>query len=359
MRQTIKLTTLILLLSTLNSYSQTFSGKRLDSLFNTLQGSNQAMGSVCISRGGKVLYSHAFGFYRMPAVNSNRANTLTQYRVGSITKVFTAVMVLQLAQQHKLSLGTRISKYFPQVPNAAKITVDELLNHTSGIHNFTGDADYKNYALQATTKAAMLARIARFKPDFKPGEKTLYSNTNYLLLGYIIERVTGKSYAANLQQRITGKIGLRHTTYGDKKAIGVNQASSFNFNGAAWLPIPATNLSVPAGAGAILSTPADLVQFIRALFKLRLINQPALAAMTPVSGNLGRGLVQVPVADELAFGHFGIVDGFKSSLLYLPQSDIALAVCFNSANTNDNAVVDKILTITLQQLSHTIALPAW
>jgi D-alanyl-D-alanine carboxypeptidase len=348
-----------MLLGSTIGYSQNFSNTRLDSLFNALEAGNKAMGSVSISRAGKVVYSRAFGFYNQVGGRQQKANTLTQYRVSSITKTFTAVMVLQLVQEHQLLLKTPLSKYFRQLPNAGKITVDMLLGHTSGLHSYTGDADYKTYALSPQSKAQMLARIARFKPDFKPGEKTFYSNTNYLLLGYIIEQVTGKSYAANLQQRINSKIGLQHTVYqGNNELLGANQASSYNFDGARWWPVPATNLSVVGAGGAILSTPTELLHFIRALFKLKLIGQAALTSMTPVSGNLGRGLVQVPVADQIAFGNFGIVDGFKNSLLYLPQMDVALAVCVNSANTNDNALVDQILNITLQQLSRTVNLPA-
>ena len=351
MRNTIRLTIILLLITILHSYGQSFSPVRLDSLFKALERSHQAMGSVCISKDGKVIYSRAFGMYEPGKI----ANTLTQYRIGSITKTFTAVMVLQLAKEHKLALNTSISKYFPQVAGSGKITIDQLLGHTSGLHDFTRDADYNAYSQQPTTKAQMLARIARYRPDFAAGQKTVYSSTNYLLLGYIIEHVTGKNYAANLQQRITAKLGLQHTTY--QYGLKPNQASSYNFNGSAWVPVPPTQLSVPGGAGGMLSTPTDLVQFIRSLFKFKLLTADAVTSMTPATGNLGRGLIQVPVADQMGYGHFGIIDGFKSSLIYLPQSDLALAVCLNSANADDNAVVEQTLNITLQQLSNNIKLP--
>jgi D-alanyl-D-alanine carboxypeptidase len=357
MRHLYKLPLIALIAISTQSYGQSFSPKRLDSLFNALNNSNQAMGAVCITQNGNVLYSKAFGFYKGAGKAQQRANTLTQYRIGSVTKVFTATIILQLAQHRLLDLNTHINKYFPEIPNADKISIDMLLGHRSGLHDFTTDTDYPKYSLQATSITPMLKRIAAYRPDFKPGEKTFYSSTNYLLLGYIIEKVTGRSYDSNLQQRIVKAAGLKHTRF----AIGSGQANdalSYNFNGRAWVPVTLSHLSVPGGAGGIVSTPQDMATFIRALFKLKLIGQNYLTAMTPLSGSLGRGLVQVPVADQLAFGHFGIIDGFKSTLLYLPQADVALAVCFNSANTDDNAVVEKMLTITLQQLSHTVTLPA-
>lgn len=351
MRQTFKLVLLLLIVPGIG-YSQNNIGKRLDSLFNALQAGKQAMGSVTVTHNGGVIYSGAIGMYR---ADGAKATVLTRYRIGSLTKTFTAVMVLQLVQEHRLALKMPISSWFPQLPNAARITVDNLLSHTSGIANYTGQYDYASYAYQSANRAQMLVRIARLKPDFDPNQKTYYSNTNYLLLGYIIEQVTGKSYAANVQQRICNKIGLVHTGYPSADAQ-TNIAQSFDLKNGYWQPVPDTSPAVSGGAGALQSTPADLVLFIRSLFRLKLLAKPALTGMMPFSGNLGRGLVQIPVADQTGFGHFGIIDGFKNSLIYLPQSDVAIAACFNSSNTNDGAVMEQILNIVLKGLSHTVTL---
>jgi D-alanyl-D-alanine carboxypeptidase len=356
MRRTIKLTTFIIILSTLNSFGQAFNGARLDSLFKALSANQRAMGSVSVSRGGRVIYSKAFGFAKLAGA-PQRANTLTQYRIGSISKMFTAVMIMQLVEEHKLKLITPLSQFFPQVPNAAKITIDELLSHRSGIHNFTDDADYNTYSLHPVSKAGMLSKITRYRPDFNPGQKSYYSNTNYLLLGYIIEQLTGKPYSTELQLRICNKIGLQHTHCGTDKPQA-NEALSYNFNGYKWMEVPRTELSVTGGAGAVVSTPTDMAAFISALFRGKLINQVSVGVMCTVTGKLGRGMVQIPVADQTAYGHFGMVDGFKNTLLYLPQSDVALAACFNSANTNDNAVVNQTLMVILSQLYQSPTLPA-
>jgi D-alanyl-D-alanine carboxypeptidase len=353
MRHIVKISTLILLAARLNTHAQSFSQTRLDSLFKAVEAYQQGSGSVCITHNGKVVYSKGFGSY---ADAQHQIDAKTQFRIGSITKTFTALMVLQLVNEHKLELKTRIDKYFPQVPNAAAITVDELLTHTSGIHNFTADADFNVYSTKPATKTQMLARIARFRPDFRPGEKTAVSNTNYLLLGYLIEQLTGKSYAANLQQRITGKLALQRTRYCGN--YGANQALSYIRNGVGSRPVALSDLSVQDGSGGVVSTPADMAAFIRALFKLKLGGQSILTGMMPLSGSLGRGLIQVPVANQIGFGYFSAMDGFKCSLLYLPQTDLAVAVCFNSAQTDDNAVVEQVLSISLQQLQHIVTLPA-
>src|SRR5690606_9537400 len=128
----------------------------------------------------------------------------TKFRIGSITKMFTATMILQLVEEGKLTMETKLGAYFPSVPNAKEITIEQLLNHHSGLYNIT-DEEYLNYYTQPKTQQEILERIAKQTPDFPPGERGAYSNTNYLLLGYILEKLTDKSYAENLHSRITGK----------------------------------------------------------------------------------------------------------------------------------------------------------
>ena len=201
----------LLSLSTLASPAQSLNTAKLDSLLNTLAAHNKLMGSLAVSHAGQVVYSHAFGQAQLaPAVPATPA---TRYRVGSISKVFTGVLIFQLIEEKKLALDTKLATFFPQLPNAATITIDQLLSHRSGLHSFTSDAAYEQYMTQPKTQAELLTLMAA-KPDFEPGAKYEYSNSNYVLLGYIVEKLTKQPYAQALQQRIVAKAGLRDTYYG-------------------------------------------------------------------------------------------------------------------------------------------------
>src|SRR5256885_547207 len=140
-----------------------------------------------------------------------------------------------------------------------------MRGHRSSLHNFTNDSTYAKYMKLSSTEEQMVFVFAKMKPDFEPDAKAQYSNTNFVLLGYIIEKITQKPYPEELKERITSKLGLKDTYYGGKTNIKNNEGYSYSFDGN-WTRLPETDMSIPGGAGAILSTPTDLVKFIEALF---------------------------------------------------------------------------------------------
>src|SRR5689334_5990981 len=186
MKTKILTTTLLIGLSFGTIFSQSFTKPKLDSLMDILAEKNKAMGSLTISKNGTVVYSRAIGYSFISANEKLPATDQTKYRVGSITKMFTTTMIFQLIEGGKLSLATTLDKYFPQLPNASKITISNLLNHRSGLHNFTDDPEYKTWETHPKTHDDMLAIIAKGGVDFQPNEKFSYSNSNYVVLGYII-----------------------------------------------------------------------------------------------------------------------------------------------------------------------------
>ena len=137
-------------------------------------------------------------------------------------------MILQLVEEGKLKLTDTLAKFFPQIPNANRITIAHILAHRSGIHDFTENRDYRTWRMNPRTKDEMLAIIAKGKPEFEPGEKTKYSNSGFVLLGYIVEKVGGKPYQEALKERITSKIGLKDTYLGTGN-IEVNKNESFSY----------------------------------------------------------------------------------------------------------------------------------
>ena len=222
-----KTLSLIFLLFTLslNAFSQTFDKAKLDQFFDALSANDKGMGSLAISKDGKVIYSRAVGISHIGDKGYVPADTKTKYRIGSITKMFTATLVFQLVEEGKLKLDDTLNKFFPEIPNAKKITVAQMLNHHSGIHNITDDAaNYLSYSRRPQTREQMLAIIAKTTPDFEPGAKAAYSNSNYILLGYIVEKLTGKSYKDALNERIAAKINLADTYYGGKTTAEMAKA---------------------------------------------------------------------------------------------------------------------------------------
>jgi D-alanyl-D-alanine carboxypeptidase len=326
------------------TYAQTFDKARLDSFFVALNTHDQNMGSIAIAANGVVVYKNAIGYRQSNNGLKTPATVETKYRIGSISKMFTAVMILQLIEEGKLTFDTPLASYFPQLPNADKILIREMLDHRSGLHNFTKDSLYYTYMTTPKSEAEMTAIFARQKSDFEPDTKAEYSNTNFVLLGYIIEKLTGKTYAEELKKRVTSKIGLADTYYGTKANPAKNEAYSYNYQGQ-WTLMPETDMSIPGGAGAIVSTPTDLVKFIDALFAGKLINPASLELMKTMRDNLGMAMFIIPFNDNKGYGHNGGIDGFTSVLVYFPNDKLAVAYTSNGARYSNYDIVTGALSI--------------
>jgi D-alanyl-D-alanine carboxypeptidase len=344
MKTKILTTTLLIGLSFGTIFSQSFNKPKLDSLMNVLAEKNKAMGSLTLSKNGTVVYSRAIGYSFISDDEKLPATDQTKYRIGSITKMFTATMIFQLIEDGKLTLTTTVDKYFPKLPNAHKITISNLLNHRSGLRNFTDAPEYQNWMTQSKTQDDMLAIISKSPVDFQPNEKFSYSNSNYVVLGYIIEKVSKQSYSTYLSKRITSKIGLSNTYVGTKSDTKKNESFSYRFSNG-WEQAPATDMSIPAGAGAIVSTPADLTKFIESLFALKLVSNSSLTQMKTLTDGYGLGMFQIPFHEKSAYGHNGGIDGFLSTLAYFPEDSLAVAYCTNGEVHPMNDILIGVLSI--------------
>ena len=196
--------------------AQSVNTAKLDSFFTSLEANNKMMGSVAVAKNGKLLYTRSVGYAQVAAGAGVKADGNTKYRIGSISKMFTATMIFQLFEEKKLTPETKLASFFPEIPNADKITIAQMLSHHSGIYNFTNDSTYVQWMEQPKTQKEMLAIMAAHTPAFAPGEKAEYSNANYVLLGYIIERTTKSTYSEQLKKRVLDKAGLKNTAYGGK-----------------------------------------------------------------------------------------------------------------------------------------------
>lgn len=316
---------------------------RLDSFFTVLEEHEKFMGSVSIREQNAVTYSKAVGWASVEDSIPLQPNT--RFRIGSVTKMFTAVMIFQFIEEQAISLDTRLSRFFPRIPNAEKITISQLLSHRTGIHNFTNDPDYMMYMTTGSTKEDMLERIIEKGSDFTPDSTSAYSNANYVLLGYILEEISGEDFGTLLQKRVCEPLGLANTYLEDSIEIDENECHSFRQTGQRWFPMPETHMSIPHGAGAIVSTTADLTAFITALFNLELIRDASLQEMKTFDGKMGRGIFIFTFDTDTAYGHGGAIDGFRSLLYYFPKENVAISVCSNGLNYRMNKLAEGVVSL--------------
>lgn len=336
-----RLLLLVLSFITLPGFAQTFNKAKMDSLFSALSANNKAMLSIAITKNGEPVYSSAIGYSWYGSKNV-AANVNTKYRIGSITKIFTAVMVYQLIEENKLELSTPLAKYYPQLPNAGKITMANLLNHSSGLHNVT-DSTYSTWLNQKQTPEQLIARFSN-KAEFEPGSKHSYSNSNFILLGYIIEKLDKRPYAASLKQRIVSKVNLTSTYCGGKINAANNEAYSYNWQGS-WQPDTETDMSIPGGAGVLVSTSTDLVKFMHALFTGKLVSNKSLTQMKTIHDGYGMNFFPYNFYGQTGYGHNGGIDGFQSQAVYYPADNVAVSYLANGVNYSLNTMMIGVLSI--------------
>lgn len=324
---------ILFLLSGASAGAQDFNKAKLDSVLVSLEKNNKFMGGIALMRDGQLIYAKNTGF--SDVAKQTKANENTRYRIGSITKTFTAVLVMKANEEGRLSLDETLDKYFPGIANAAKITIRHLLTHRSGIHNFTNDASYQTWYTAPKTRSELVKTITDAGSDFEPGSKFSYSNSGFVLLSFILEDIYKTSYAHLVQEKIVKPLGLLYTSVGGKINAEANEARSYTFT-QGWTLEKETDMSVPMGAGAIVSTPTDLVRFSEALFSGKLVGLTAVEEMKKLKDNVGSGLITFPFYDRTEFGHSGGIDGFSSLFSYDPEKRIAFAMISNGMNYNGN-----------------------
>lgn len=328
---TVWLMWLTLLLSNAG-WTQTLDNSKLDKLFDRLSEKNKAMGSLTIAKDGNVLYTRAIGYSQITTMEKKPLTEASRFRIGSITKLFTAAMILQLTEEGKLKRTDTLDKFFPQVPNARKITIEQILWHRSGIPNVKREQNSQgNVNTTPVTKDEMLALIVKATPDFEPGTKYSYSNSGYQLLGLILEKVTGEPYGEALTKRITSKIGLANTYLATGTIdVSKNEALTYRNLGDGWRPVAETHPSMLFSAGAIVSTPHDLCLFIQALFDGKIVSKQSLDQMKAVRNGELSGMDVFTFAGKTFYGHTGGADNYGAWLAYQPEEKLAIAYTTNA-----------------------------
>src|SRR5947199_5748194 len=252
---------------------------RMEELVQSYVTAKQFMGSVLVAQQGKVLLSKGYGSANLEWEIPN--SPTTKFRLGSITKQFTAASILLLEEQGKLKLDDPVKKHMSDAPAAwDKVTIFHLLTHTSGIPSFTSFSDYREKESQAMTPEKLVAWF-RDKPlDFQPGEKWDYSNSGYVLLGYLIEKISGQSYADFVEQNIFKPLGMKDSGYDSNSAIIAHRAAGYMPTPKGPVNASFVHMSIPLSAGALYSTTEDLLRWEQGLFGGKLLKAESLQKMT-------------------------------------------------------------------------------
>jgi len=302
-------------------------------------GRDHFSGAILLARNGQIVFCHGYGMANLEHDIPCTANT--KFRLGSLTKQFTAMAILILQERGKISVNDKIKKYLPDAPKAwDDITIHHLLSHTSGIPNYTGFPDFlKTLRIQI----ALDDLIAKFKDkplDFKPGEKFKYSNSGYIVLGKIIEVASGRNYAAFVKEAIFDPLEMHDTGYDNPALILKQRASGYTrILGLAPANAVYIDMSIPHAAGALYSTVLDLLKWDRALDSEKLVARKSIEAMfTPFKDNYGYGWTIDAKLDQPRYAHLGGIPGFVTVIQRFPAEKLLVVALSNV----DSARVDRI-----------------
>lgn len=320
---------------------------RLEQVANSYTPNNAFMGTVLVTEGDTVLLDKGYG---KAVVEWDVANLPeAKFRLGSLTKQFTATLVLLLQQDGKLNIDDPVSKYLPDTPKTwEKITLANLLGHTSGIPSFTDMKEFGTWRMNPHTTDEELALFKDKPLDFEPGSKFAYSNSNFEVLGAVIEKVSGKKYGDLLRERIFEPLGMKDTGLDSDELVLAKRAEGY-VRGPQGLQVARSeSMSVPWAAGSIYSTTGDLLKWERGLFGGKVLNADSLKAMTtPGKGNYGLGVFIEDKGGVKVVSHGGGIEGFNTHLAFAPEKRICVVVLSNVNGAAPDSMGGKLMDVVL------------
>ena len=315
--------------------------ERMDQLIQPLVDAKQFMGSVLVARGDQIVFNKAYGSANL---EWNIANTpATKYRIGSITKQFTSASILLLEERGKLKLDDPIKKHFTGAPAAwDAVTLKHLLTHTSGIPNFTSFPEFAKLKQFQTSNTELLARFKDKPLEFTPGEKMAYSNSGYILLGYVVEKASGMSYADFVQANIFTPLGMSDSGYDSNASIIARRAAGYTRVGETLVNADFVHMSIPHAAGGLYSTTEDLLRWQRGLYGGKLLSAASLTKMTtPFKSDYALGL-GVNTGKRKMYSHGGGIEGFNTHLAYYPETQVTVVALGNVNGGAPAEIVTKL-----------------
>ncbi|OBX25111.1 serine hydrolase [Gelidibacter algens] len=327
--------------------------KEIDAYLKAEYPSNGPGFSFLIAKKGKPIYQKAFGMANMESNIPMSINHV--FEIGSMTKQFTAVSILMLGEDGKLNLEDDITKYIPDYPTQnKKITIQHLLNHTSGIKSYTGMANFRTRAKVDISPKELIDTFKNEPMDFAPGEKYQYNNSGYILLGYIIENITGDSYSNFIESQIFKPLDMTSTSFGSRKRIIANRALGYSEIENGYENADYLSMSVPYAAGAIMSTTGDLLKWQNALNTNTLITEEsyikAANGSTLNDGthiSYGFGLEEGDINGSKSIEHGGGIFGYTTMGIYIPEQEIFVTGLTNCDCKDISGVTARIASIVI------------
>ena len=339
------------------SFAQT-KVEQIEKLLSTYEKYGQFNGSVLVSNQGKVIYKKGFGMANMEWDIPNEPNT--KHRLGSITKQFTAMLILQLVAEGKLDLQTPITTYLPDYPKASGdiITSHHLLTHTSGIPNYTAFPKFfENLSRDPYTPEEFVKIFADKALDFTPGEKFSYSNSGYFLLGVLVEKLSGKTYEQMLQDKIFTPLNMKDTGYDNHGDILKNRATGYEKQGGDYVNSSYLDMSIPYAAGSMYSTVEDLFKWDQALYTttilpkeyMTLYFKPHIPAGVNSHYAYGWGVGYTKIGKSTdsiyAIGHGGGINGFNTNISRTTSNNSLVVLLNNTGGAPLNNITKAIRAI--------------
>lgn len=306
---------------------------KLDKMLGEQYKANETGATVLIARKGQVIYKKAFGLanleYNIPMQVDN------VFKIGSLTKQFTSVAILQLMEQGKLSLQDEVNKFIPDyLMQGHKITIENLLTHTSGIHDYT-DMTELNEVIDMTPRQ-LVDYFKDLPMDFVPGSRYSYNNGGYFLLGYIVELVSGKTYQQYVEENFFQALGMTHSLYGSDKKIVKNRVGAYEKDSTGFINARYISLTQANSAGALQSTVEDLFKWHEAVHSYKVLKKETLdKAFTKYKLNNGQEITYgygwnlLNVWESPTIGHSGNIYGSHTQAIYLPNEDVFVAIFAN------------------------------
>jgi CubicO group peptidase (beta-lactamase class C family) len=317
--------------------------EKIDEFVSELFPANEPGCAVIAKKKGRTILRSGYGMANLELGAAIEADMI--FRLGSITKQFTAGAIMILVDEKKISLDDDISKFFPDYPTKGnRITIHHLLTHTSGIKSYTNMTEWITMRIKDMSVGELIDFFKNEPVNFKPGDQWKYCNSGYFLLGAIIEKVSGNTYGEFLQKHIFAPLGMKNTFYGSHSKIIPRRVAGYNNSRHGVINADYISMTTPYAAGALISTVDDLATWTAALNSGKLISTQSLQKMyTPVKLNNGKtfaygyGFSFVKLNGKRAIVHGGGIQGFVTYAIYIPEDDIYIAVLTNYAGKDPGA----------------------
>ncbi|MFY1047236.1 serine hydrolase domain-containing protein [Chryseobacterium sp. GP-SGM7] len=297
--------------------------KKIDDFVSYLEKNNALAGEISIFKEGKEIYTKNFGEKNLPDFK----NTHTVYQIGSISKTMTAIMIFKLIEKKELNLADQLSKFFPQIPGSEKITISHLLNHSAGLGDYVQGKTDPRWLTKKATDQQIIDRIIEQGLLSEPSSNQQYSNSGYYLLTKILEKISKKSYAENLNEYIIKPLQLKQFYTASQQPSNVYKPYSYDKK---WNLITDFDFNTIVGVGDIATTPYNLNIIINAIFDRKLVSEESLKSMIPEENRFGKGLAIVPFHSKIFLGHSGGTYGTNSLMIYNGEDNLSISYSLNA-----------------------------